>query len=245
MKALILSAGLGTRLKPLTNNVPKTMVDVGGKPLLWYHINHLKKHGITDIWINVHWYPQVIMDYFGDGSAYGVDIHYSIEKELLGTSGALKNPNSAIENEFKKGTFIVVYGDNLTNFDHTKLIDFHNKKASLFTEGLYEAIEPWTMGVIETNSEGQILRAVEKPPKEEVTTNQVSAGVLVCEPEILDAIPSGFSDFGFDVVPKLLKQGKPLYAFNPQSYVQDCGTHDRLNKARSDFDQKSIRFDFI
>ncbi len=244
MKALILSAGLGTRLRPLTEYVPKTMVEIAGRPLLWYHINHLKKHGIHNIWINLHWYPNVIKNYFKGGSEYGVKIKYSFEKELLGTSGALRNPDSKIEKEFRKGIFLVVYGDNLTNFDYSTLIHFHSTKNSVMTIGLFEFSEPWTAGAVQTREDGKIEKFIEKPPKEEVKTNTVFAGVVVCEPEILGYIPEGFSDFGFDVIPKLLALGKPLYAFNPHSYVQDCGTHERLTKAKSDLEKKIVEFDF-
>jgi len=245
MKALILSAGLGTRLRPLTNNIPKTMVKIGHKPLLWHHVKHLERHDIKDIWINLHRFPDVVKDYFGDGSEYGVKITYSVEKNLLGTSGALKNPDSKIKREFKKERFFVVYGDNLSNFDYTSLVKFHQSKNSLVTIGLYKSSEPWTMGVVETNKYGRVTAFVEKPPKNEIKSDLVSAGVLVCEPEIIDYIPHGFSDFGFDVAPKLLKLDKPLFAFNPHSYVQDCGTHERLSKAKSDFKKKVIKFDFL
>ncbi len=99
------------------------MINVGGKPVLWYHIQSLKNHGINEIWINLHSFPEVIRKYFGDGSKFGVKIFYSYEKELLGTAGALKNTESGIEKEFSGGPFIVAYGDVLANFDYKKLID--------------------------------------------------------------------------------------------------------------------------
>src|SRR5258708_3354248 len=144
MKAVILASGLGTRLKPLTDKTPKVMIKIGDKPLLWHHVNLLKTHGIKDIWINLHRYPEVIKKYFKDGIEFGVKINYSQESELLGTSGALRNPNSNIERELKKSRFLVVYGDNLTDFNYSKLIKFHTKKKSLLTIGLYKAKEPWT-----------------------------------------------------------------------------------------------------
>lgn len=236
MKALILSAGLGTRLKPLTDKKPKVMVTVGGKPILWYHIRVLKKHGIKDIWINLHAFPEVIKKYFGDGSKFGVKISYSYEKELLGTSGALKNPDTGIEEAFRKGgTFIISYGDILPNFNYKRLTDFHKKRRSLWTEGTHASIEPWTKGVIETDRTGKIIKFIEKGSKEEIKTNQVRAGVMICEPKILDYIPSGFSDFGLDIGPKLLKLKLPMYAIDTKSYSKDIGTLERLAKARADF----------
>lgn len=243
MKALVLSAGLGTRLRPLTNKIPKVMVEVGGKPVLWYHLTLLKKYGIKDIWINLHAHPRVIQDYFGDGSSLGININYSIEKKLLGTAGALKNPTSGIEKEFAKNTFLVVYGDNLTNFDHSRLIDFHRDKQAFLSVGLYKSPEPWTMGIVETDKKGCVLKIIEKPPKEKVTTDTVSAGVLVCEPEVLNLIPNGFSDFGFDINPKLIRLKKRLFALNTGSYVQDTGTAERLAKARRDFVANKVNID--
>jgi NDP-sugar pyrophosphorylase family protein len=236
MKALILSAGLGTRLKPLTNKKPKVMITVGGKPILWYHIRLLKKYGIKDIWINLHYFPDVITKYFGDGSKFGVRISYSFEKELLGTSGALKNSDSEIERAFRNGkTFIVAYGDILPNFNYRRLLNFHRKRKSMWTEGTHPSAEPWTKGVIETDSKGRITKFVEKGPKKELTSNQVRAGIMVLEPKVLDHIPNGFSDFGLDIAPKVLKLGLPMYAIDTKSYSKDIGTLERLKKARADF----------
>jgi NDP-sugar pyrophosphorylase family protein len=235
MKALILSAGLGTRLRPLTNNKPKVMITVGGKPILWYHIQLLKKYGIKDIWINLHYFPEVIKKYFGNGSKFGIKISYSFEKELLGTSGALKNPGSGIEKALRDGTFIVAYGDILPNFNYKRLLDFHRKRRSVWTEGTHPSAEPWTKGVIETNKDGRITKFVEKGPKKELTSNQVRAGIIILEPKVLDYIPNGFSDFGLDVAPKALKLGLPMYAIDTKSYSKDIGTLKRLKKARADF----------
>lgn len=245
MKAIILSGGPGMRLRPLTNTIPKAMVNIGEKPLLWYHIKHLHHHGIDDIHIALSWLPEVIKNYFKDGSKYGVNIKYSVEKEPLGTAGALRNHDSAVEDSLKKETFLVVYGDNLTNFDYTSIIKFHKSKKSFVTVGLYKCTEPWTMGVVETNSDGQITAFVEKPNKDQVKSDLVSAGVLICEPGILNYIPvDTSSDFGFDILPKLLDSNIPLFAFNAESYVQDCGTPERLSKARSDYKKKLVQFDF-
>ena len=233
MKAVILSAGLGTRLHPLTKDRPKVMVHINGKPILWYHITLLKKYGIKDLWINLHPFPDLVKEYFGNGSKFGVNINYSFEHELLGTSGCLKNKKSGIEDDLKKGQFLVVYGDNLTNFDYKKLIDFHNRKKSLLSMGLYLSPEPWTMGVIETDKKGKIINMVEKPARENIKTNQVNAGIYVCQPEVLNYIPDGYSDWGFDIIPKILINNS-LWAINTDSYIQDIGTHDRLKKAQQD-----------
>lgn len=234
MKAVILAAGLGTRLRPLTDTMPKAMVDIAGHPLLWYHIQLLKHHGITDIWINLHWHPDKITDYFGDGSKFGVHLSYSYEKELLGTAGSLKNPLSDLASIIKQDKFLVIYGDNLTNFNLKKLISFHLQNNSFLTLGLYRSREPWTMGVVETTGQGMIKKIVEKPPKGEVTSNLVNAGIYVCEPEVINQIPDGFSDFGQHTIPLLLTMNKRLFGLETSDYVQDTGTWQRLEKARRD-----------
>lgn len=242
MKALILSAGLGTRLRPLTNDKPKVMIEIGGKPVLWYHVQLLKMYGVKDIWINLHYFPDVIRNYFGDGSKFGVKITYSFEKKLLGTSGALKNPDSGIEKALRGGTFIVAYGDILPNFNYKRLIDFHRKRKSVWTEGTHPSAEPWTKGVIETAKTGRIIKFVEKGPKRELKSDQGRAGIMICEAKILDYIPKGFSDFGLDLAPKLMKLKLPMYAIDTKSYSKDIGTLERLKEARADF--KAGKLDF-
>lgn len=233
MKAVILAAGLGSRLRPITDKIPKVMVRIGDKPLLHHHIDSLKSNGITDILINLHWLPEVIQKYFGDGSNFGVNIFYSYEKELLGTAGALKNPASEIEKQLVKESFLVIYGDNFTNFDYTNLIKFHRKNRGVMAIGLYKSDEPWTKGVVETDSRGKVIAMIEKPPKELITTDQVNAGIYVCESRVLDYIPNGFSDFGFDVIPSILNSGEVVWGFIGDYFVHDVGTFKKLRQARN------------
>jgi mannose-1-phosphate guanylyltransferase len=231
MKAVILAGGMGTRLRPLTNDIPKPMVPINGKPLLYYHIQQLLYYGITDIWILTQYLPEKIEDYFKDGSAFGVNIKYSREIEPLGTSGALKNPDSTIYEDLKTDSFLVVYGDNLTNFDYGKIIAFHREKSAKMTIGLYHSDVPWTKGVIFLDDDKRITKMVEKPPKEEHMTDTVNSGIYVCEKDVLDYIPDGFSDFGFDVIPQLIAKGLPVYGFDNGYIVQDIGTFEGLAEA--------------
>lgn len=233
MKVVLLTAGLGTRLRPLTDDLPKSMMDIGGKPLLERHLEHLINQGFGEVWINLSWLPGKVTNYFGDGKKWGMRIKYSMEEELLGTAGALKNPDSKIEQDLGGQRLLIIYGDNLSNFDYRQLIEKHVQAKAVLSMGLYKSLEPWTCGVVETDQVGRVLKMVEKPPVEKVTTDVVNAGVYVCEPEIIDFIPQGkFCDFGFDVIPKLIEQGKPVYAWDFGNDVQDIGTHERLAKAR-------------
>src|SRR5277367_542893 len=234
MKAFILAAGLGTRLRSLGLDVPKVMVPVGGKPLLEHHLELFKRQGIREFIVNLHYLPEKITDYFGDGSKFGVSITYSQEPELLGTAGAVKK----METQLRGGPFIVFYGDNLVHVDFASLIEFHRARKAVATVALFASPEPWTGGVVETDSNGRVVRFVEKPDPKQVSTNLISAGIFVLEPSVLENIPAGqFYDFGKDVFPKLLADGRPVYAMRPEAYIQDVGTPERLAKAQHDFEQ--------
>jgi NDP-sugar pyrophosphorylase family protein len=234
MKAFILAAGLGTRLQPLGLGVPKVMVPIGGKPLLQHHIELLRDQGIRDLIINLHHMPETITGFFGDGKNFGVHITYSHEPQLLGTAGAVKK----MQHELRADTFLVLYGDNLVRLRFAPLLEFHRQRRAILTVALFESAEPWTGGVAETLPDGRLRRFVEKPDPKEVSTNLISAGILVVEPEVLDAIPAGeFCDFGRDVIPKLLAENRAVYAMKPEAYIQDVGTPERLEKARRDFEK--------
>lgn len=233
-KVFILAAGLGTRLQALGLDVPKVMVEIGGKPLLQHHIELFREQGIREFIVNLHYRPEKITEHFGDGSRFGVSITYSLEPELLGTAGAVKK----VEDELQGRTFVVLYGDNLLRLDFAPLLAFHRTKKAAATVALFESDEPWTGGVVETEADGRVRSFVEKPPREEVSTNLISAGIFILEPEALDCIPAGvFSDFGRDVVPQWLAKGLLFYAMKPRAYIRDIGTPERLVAARADFDR--------
>jgi NDP-sugar pyrophosphorylase family protein len=238
MKAFILAAGLGTRLRSLGLDVPKVMVPIGGKPLLEHHLELFKRQGIREFIVNLHYLPEKITTYFGDGSKFGVSITYSHEPEILGTAGAVKK----MESELRTGSFIVFYGDNLVRVDFAPLLEFHRARKALATVALFASPEPWTGGVVETDSNGRVLRFVEKPDRKQVSTNLISAGIFVLEPQVLDVIPAGkFHDFGKDVFPRLLAEGRPVYAMEPKAYIQDVGTPERLAKAQHDFEEGVLK----
>jgi len=238
MKAFILAAGLGTRLRSLGLDVPKVMVPIGGKPLLEHHLELFKRQGIREFIVNLHYLPEKITSYFGDGSRFGVSITYSHEPELLGTAGAVKK----MESELRGGSFIVFYGDNLVRVDFAPLLEFHRTRQAQATLALFASPEPWTGGVVGTDSNGRVLRFVEKPDRKQVSTNLISAGIFVLEPQVLDVIPAGqFYDFGRDVFPKLLAERRPVYAMQPRAYIQDVGTPERLARAQRDFEEGSLK----
>jgi NDP-sugar pyrophosphorylase family protein len=210
------------------------MVPIGGKPLLQHHIEMLKKQGVTEFIVNLHYKPESITGHFGDGSRYGVRMTYSHEPELLGTAGAVKK----MESHLRDGMFLLFYGDNLLRVDIGPLAQFHRDRQALATLALFESAEPWTGGVVETDATGRITRFREKPDRKDISTNLINAGIYALEPRVLDAIPAGaFYDFGKDLFPKLLAAGEPMFAMKPDAYIRDIGTPERLAQARKDYEE--------
>lgn len=186
------------------------MVSVGGKPILEHNIAWLKKYGVSDVMINLHYLPQVVMDHFGDGSKWGIRIHYSVEKEILGTAGGVKNVAPFFEDE----PFIVWYGDNLCTCDLDRLAAFHRDKSGLATIALYHREDVTQCGIVGLDASDRILRFLEKPRPEQVFSHWVNAGIYILEPEVLNHIPANSpSDFGRDVFPALLAAGQALYGY--------------------------------
>lgn len=226
--AVVLSAGLGTRLRPLTDTVPKPMVPVAGVPLLERTVRHLAAHGVTDVCVNLHHLPRVALDHFGDGSRFGVRLHFTVETELLGTAGAL-NAFRPLLGE----PFVVWYGDVFSTVDLSAMTRFHAEKGGAATVGLYRVDNPTQCGLVDLDQNLRITRFVEKPPM--AFTDLANAGVYALSPETLDFIPpSGFSDFGHDIFPALLAAGRPLYGYAIDEYLIDVGSPEKLAKADRD-----------
>jgi NDP-sugar pyrophosphorylase family protein len=221
---MILAAGAGTRLRPLTQSLPKPMVPVGNIPLLKRTISLLHAQNITQIAVNLNHYPEAIVAAFGD------TLHYSFETELLGTAGGVKQLE-----EFFDEPFLVLYGDNLYDFDIATLIDFHNNNTALATIATFTAENPSACGLIATDSNGRITRFQEKPPPSEIFTDQANAGVYVLEPEILKKIPSATHfDFGLDLFPRLLSENQRLFATPLSGTLRDTGTIASYRQANWD-----------
>lgn len=234
--AIILSAGLGTRLKPLTDTCPKPMVPLAGVPLLERTVRHLAAHGVTDMAINLHHLPQVVMEHFGDGSAFGVRLRFSVEDELLGTAGALnvfRDMLAGPSAEPAAEPFLVWYGDVFSTVNVTAMAAFHRNAGGLATVGLYRVDNPTQCGLVDMDAAGRITRFVEKP--REAFTDLANAGVYICHPDMLKCIPpQGVCDFGRDVFPALLEAQIPLYGYPIDEYLIDIGSHEKLAKANAD-----------
>lgn len=209
MKAMVLAAGRGERLRPLTDTLPKPMVPIAGRPLLDYTVEWLAKHRFTELAVNLHHCPDVIRGHFGDGAGHGVQIHYYYEPELMGTAGALLPWREF----FARGTFLVMYGDNLTNFDLGVLLELHRSKQAVATMAVHYRDDVTKSGMAVMEDDGRLLAYREKPRPEEVTSQWVGAGIILLEPSVFEYIPTaGPSDFGRDVFPALLGAGERFYA---------------------------------
>ncbi|WP_366923769.1 NDP-sugar synthase [Metallumcola ferriviriculae] len=230
IKAMIMAAGVGSRLEPLTHAVPKPMVPILDKPVMEYIVRLLKQHGVTDIIANLHYLPDKIKEYFFDGSDFGVKMHYSLEEELLGTAGGVKN------NEwFLDETFIVISGDALTNIDITAAYAYHKRKQALATIVLKEVDDVSQFGVVALDSQGKISQFQEKPAPEQAISNLANTGIYIFEPEIFKYIPPAtFFDFGKDLFPKLVERELPFYGVDIGHYWSDIGTI--LNYIQGNFD---------
>lgn len=215
MKAVILAAGKGERLKKITRDIPKPMIRFLGKPILQHNIEQCREFGITRMFINTHHLPEVIRDYFGDGSKFGVSITYSFEPELLGTAGALMNFRKELEGE----NFFVIYGDNFSRYNLRSLVDKFQRQNSLGVIAFHFRKDTSSSGVGEFDPQMRILRFLEKPKAHETESHWVNAGIYYFSPAIFQYITPGFLDFAMDIFPKLLRDNLPLYAVCEESEV--------------------------
>ena len=219
MKAIIMAGGEGSRLRPLTCDMPKPMVSVMNVPIMEHIINLLKAHGITEIGVTLMYLPQKIKDYFGNGSHFGVNIHYFTEDTPLGTAGSVKNAG-----DFLDETFIVISGDSLTDMDITKAIEFHRSKESKATLVLTRVDVPLEYGVVITDKKGAITGFLEKPSWSEVFSDTVNTGTYIMEPEIMDYLELGQkTDFSQDLFPLLLEKKEPMFGYVMSDYWCDIG----------------------
>ncbi len=236
--AVILVGGEGTRLRPLTNSVPKSMVPVLNQPFLEHTIAYLKEYGIGHIILTLSYHPEIIQNYFKDGRHLKTRLTYCIEDSPLGTAGAVKNTEQYLDN-----AFFVLNGDIFTDLDLSGMLSFHRRQKAKVTIALTWVDNPCAFGVVETGTDGKIQRFIEKPSPDRVTTNWINAGVYIIEPEVLKHVPAG-SHYMFEngLFPLLLKLNEPVYGYQFKGYWLDMGTPEKylclncdllLSKAKS------------
>ena len=236
MKAVIMAGGEGSRLRPLTCNRPKPMVPIANKPVMEHIIELLKKYGIRDIAVTLQYMPEIIKDYFSDGSEFGVNLKYFTEDVPLGTAGSVKNAENFLDE-----TFIVISGDALTDINLDKALEFHKKSSAIATLVLKKVENPIEYGVVVTDRIGRITRFLEKPSWGEVFSDTVNTGIYVLAPEVLSYIkPNQRFDFSKDLFPILLNQNKPMYGFVTDDYWCDIGDLEAYVSVQNDILDKKV-----
>lgn len=219
MKAIIMAGGEGSRLRPLTCDCPKPMMRLMDRPVMQYALELLRAHGIKQIAATLGYLPDAIIDYFGDGSAFDVSLHYYVEEMPLGTAGGVKRAQ-----DFLDETFIVLSGDGITDLNIAAALDFHRRKGSLATLVLRREVNPLEYGVVTTDSDGKIRAFYEKPARCDAVSDTVNTGIYIFEPQALSFIPNDCAyDFGHDLFPALVQAGEPVYGYVTDDYWCDIG----------------------
>lgn len=230
MKALFLAGGMGTRLKPLTDEIPKPMVPIMNKPLLERNMANLRKCGISEIVISTCYKSKYIKEYFGDGSKFGLKIEYVSEDIPLGTGGAIKMTGDLFDD-----TFLVFNADIICNMDFIDLVKFHKSKSAAVTIAVTRVDNPSAYGVIEYDQNDYAISFTEKPEAGEIKSNYINAGVYVIEPEILKKIPGDRPvSVERETFPALLQKGSKVAVYKSCSYWMDIGTPEKYLQTHDD-----------
>ena len=223
IRTVMMAGGQGTRLRPITSNQPKPMIQVANKPLMEHIIQLLKRHGIEEIVVTLQFLPTLITNYFDDGSGWGVNLSYVIEESPLGTAGSVRNARSFLDSQF-----LVVSGDALTDVDLGAAIEFHREHTAMVTIVLKKVENPLEFGLVITDKEGRIDKFLEKPGWGEVFSDTINTGIYICEPEVLNFVPDDIPyDFSQDLFPQLLETGVPLFGYVADGYWCDVGNLDQ------------------
>src|SRR5687767_1958271 len=209
MQAVIMAGGEGSRLRPLTSNMPKPMLPIANRPMMEHNILLLRKHGYTDLVATVQFLSTVIRNYFGDGSDLDVSLSYATEEVPLGTAGSVLGARDLLS-----GTFLVISGDALTDLDLEEVVEAHRSKGAAATIVLKRMPDPLEFGIVMTDEAGRIERFLEKPSWGQVFSDTINTGIYVLEPDILDLIPPDQQyDFSSELFPMMLDKGLPLFGY--------------------------------
>lgn len=243
MRAMVLAAGLGTRLRPITYEIAKPMVPVLNRPVMEHIVRLLARHEFGEVIANLHWFPERIVDHFGDGSRFGIDLTYSREEALLGTSGGVRRAA-----DFLGESFLVISGDALTDIDLGAMREFHELHGGIATLATKRVDDTSQFGVAITDGDGRIQGFQEKPDPAEALSNLANAGIYMFRSEVFDYFPGpgerskaagpddpdGFADWALDVFPALLESDVPFYSHEVDAYWNDIGTLDELRQGNLD-----------
>lgn len=231
-KGMILAAGLGERLRPLTEWLPKPLLPVANQPVMLQGVRRLQAAGVTEICANLSYKPSEIRQAFGDGSAWGVRLQWTQESELLGTAGGMKNAQHLLQDD----VIVLIAGDAMLDIDLTPLIEKHRSTKAIATIGTLRVEDCSQYGVVVTRDDGRILRFQEKPKPGTEISKQANTGIYIFSHAVLELIPDGvFFDFAHDVFPQLLERDMPFYAFEVNGYWTDIGNPRAYLQANLDY----------
>ncbi|NQU17244.1 MAG: NDP-sugar synthase [Candidatus Saganbacteria bacterium] len=231
MKAVIIAGGFGTRLRPLTYNLPKPVVPIVNVPLVLHQIGLLVRHGIKDIILNLHYLPESIKMILNKEHELGVNLDFSIEERPLGTCGAVKNASQFFDNE----PLLVFNGDTLSDINLTALIEEHKRKKAKATITLTRVPDPSLFGLVVTDKDGRVTEFIEKPTYQKGGLDTINAGVYLLDPKLFDKIPAG-QNYSFErqLFPDLIKSKQTFYAYISDSYWIDIGNPEKYKLAQKD-----------
>jgi NDP-sugar pyrophosphorylase family protein len=231
MKAILLAGGKGTRLRPLTIHTPKPIVPIFNRPFLHYQIDLLKQvPEIDEVILSLNYQPRRIEEIFGDGADVGIKIRYVVEPAPLGTGGAIKYAGDKLTE-----SVVVFNGDVLTEIDLGAVIRLHRERQAKATIVLTPVDNPTAYGLVETDAEGNISRFLEKPKPEEITTNNINAGIYVLEPDTFDRIPNDVAwSIERSYFPSLVERGETFVAYIYNGYWIDIGTPEKYTQVHRD-----------
>ncbi|MCP4633107.1 MAG: NTP transferase domain-containing protein [candidate division Zixibacteria bacterium] len=239
MKAVIMAGGFGTRLRPLSLNIPKPMVFMAGKPMMEHIVRLLAKYDFNELIALLYFQSDFVKDYFKTGARFGVKFKYKMAAADYGTAGSVKNAD-----EYLDERFIVISGDVLTDFDLKACIDFHISKKAKATMVLTRVENPLQYGVVITDKKGRITRFLEKPTWGQVFSDTVNTGIYILEPEVLNLIPEKTEfDFSKDLFPGMLERGEDLYGYVAPGYWRDVGNLDEYAYAHQDILEGKVKVD--
>lgn len=234
MKAMVLAAGLGTRLRPLTYELPKPMVPVLDRPVMAHIVDLLDRHGIEDVIANLHWFPDTIKGYFGER------LHYSYEDELLGTAGGVRK----CRDFFGDDDFLVISGDALTDIDLTALERRHREAGGIATLTVKRVPDTSEYGVVIHGGDDRVSGFQEKPAPAEALSDLGNSGIYVFRPDIFDYFPDApFADWANDVFPALLGHDVPFFIHEIDEYWNDVGSLDELKAGTFDALRGALHLD--
>ena len=243
MKAMVLAAGLGTRLRPITRAIPKPMVPVLNRPVMEHIVRLLARHEMNEVIANLYWFPETIQGHFGDGSDFGVELAYSHEDALHGTAGGVR-----VAADYFGDSFLVISGDALTDIDLASMRKFHDSHDGIATLATKRVVDTSEFGVVITGDDGRVQGFQEKPDTAEALSDLSPTAASTCSTarssttsrargracSPIPGIRDGFADWALDVFPALMEAEVPFYSYEFDSYWNDIGTISELIQGNFD-----------